>query len=140
MSDGFDVMIDMVISPAEEGGGFFVLRDAANELSRQVRYGGKDFPSYHFELNFRSELSGFAVDYGDNGNRVPANVALESLSSIPGYTRRCNPGAPEFCAKNALKPTAKYLIFRRQDTKLCCEGPRPLPRPHRQLSLRGRRQ
>src|ERR1700732_2277646 len=43
----------------------------------------------------------------DNANPVLPNALLESASSTPGYTRRCNPDAPELHGKNDLRLTSK---------------------------------
>ena len=52
MSDKFDAMVDILISPAEGCGGFVVLLDVAHELSGQVGGGSENSPSNHIALNF----------------------------------------------------------------------------------------
>ena len=45
-------MVDILISPAEECGGFVVLLDVAQELSGQVGGGSENSPGNHIALNF----------------------------------------------------------------------------------------
>jgi hypothetical protein len=66
----------------------------------------------------RPRLYASGVDYPDNANRVLPNAPLESVSSTPGYTHRCNPGAPEHADIHRFVKTLIAIRHRRTETRL----------------------